>query len=50
LPAVRFEVHRVNGSVNASLHWRAHPLNMVIGALSATLIGVLLVYFLIENV
>lgn len=49
LPVVRVDVRWEGGWINGSLEWRARALNIIVSALSAALIVVLLVYFLIEN-
>jgi hypothetical protein len=48
-PVVRLNIGWREGTLSGGLALRARPLNLVVSAVSAALIVVLLVYFLIEN-
>jgi hypothetical protein len=48
-PVVHVRLGWEQGALSGELEWRARPLNLAVSALSAGLIVVLLVYFLIEN-
>jgi hypothetical protein len=48
-PTVRFRIGWADGSLTGMLAINARPMNLLVSALSAAVIAVLVVYFLVEN-